>query len=104
MLIGNRQVSFCFRWLNLLVTVLLTMPAMSLAAQTLEIKLVDGRNGHPMVGTSAYVNVWVGRDRKEAIAIPADDNGVARLQTHVESERGKHLHLSISTSSRNIPL
>jgi hypothetical protein len=68
------------RLLNLLVTVLLTMPAMSLAVQTLEIKLVDGRNGRPMVGTSAYVNVWVGGERKEAIAIPTDDNGVARLQ------------------------
>jgi hypothetical protein len=80
MLIGHRQVSFRFRLLNLLVTVLLTMPAMSLAAQTLEIKLVNGRNGRPMVGTSAYVNVWVGGERKEAIAIPTDENGVARLQ------------------------
>ena len=33
-----------------------------------------------MVGTSAYVNVWVGGERKEAIAIPMDNNGVARLQ------------------------
>ena len=80
MLIGHRQVSFYFGWLNLLATVLLTMPAMSLAAQTLEIKLVDGRNGGPMVGASAYVNVWVGGERKEAIAIPTDGNGVARLQ------------------------
>jgi hypothetical protein len=80
MLIGHRQVSFCFGWLNLLVTVLLTMPAMSLTAQTLEVKLVDGRNGRPMVGASAYVNVWVGGERKEAIAIPTDDKGVARLQ------------------------
>ena len=80
MLIGHRQVSFCFGLLNLLVTVLLTMPAMSLGAQTLEIKLVDGRNGRPMVGASSYVNVWVGGERKEAIAIPTDDNGVARLQ------------------------
>ena len=37
MLIGNRRVSFGFGSLNLLATVLLTMPAMSLAAQTLEI-------------------------------------------------------------------
>ena len=80
MLIGHRQVSFCFGVLNLLVAVLLTMPAMSLTAQTLEIKLVDGRNGRPMVGTSSYVNVWVGGERKEAIAIPTDDKGVARLQ------------------------
>jgi hypothetical protein len=33
-----------------------------------------------MVGTSAYVNIWVGGERKEAIAIPTDSNGVARLQ------------------------
>ena len=68
------------RLLNLLVAVLLTIPAVSLAAQTLEIKLVDGRNGRSMVGTSAYVNIWVGGERKEAIAIPTDENGVARLQ------------------------
>ena len=92
MLIGHRQVPFCFRWLNLLVIVLLVMPAMSLAAQTLEIKLVDGRNGRPMVGTSAYVNVWVGGERKEAIAIPTDDNGVARLQ------------LTLNPNEENVPL
>jgi hypothetical protein len=87
MLIGHRQISFCFGLLNLLVTVLLTMPAMLLAAQTLEIKLVDGRNGRPMVGASSYVNVWVGGERKEAIAIPTDDKGVARLQiTHNPNE------------------
>jgi len=80
MLIGHRQVSLCFGLLNLLVTALLTMPAMSLSAQTLEIKLVDGRNGRPIVGTSSYVNAWVGGERKEAIAIPTDDKGVARLQ------------------------
>ena len=91
MLIVNRQVSFCFRWLNLLVTVLLVMPAMSLAAQTLEIKLVDGRNGRPMVGTSAYVNVWVGKERKEAIAIPTDD-GAARLQ------------LTLNPNEENMPI
>jgi len=80
------------RLLNLLVTVLMAMPAMSLAAQTLEIKLVDGRNGRPMVGTSAYVNVWVGGERKEAIAIPTDDNGVARLQ------------LTLNPNDVNIPI
>ena len=81
------------RLLNLLVTVLLTMPAMSLAAQTLEIKLVNGRNGRPMVGTSAYVNVWVGGERKEAIAIPTDDNGVARLQLTLNPSEVEHPQL-----------
>ncbi|AEU36198.1 hypothetical protein [Granulicella mallensis] len=92
MLIGHRQVSFHRGWLNLLVTVLMAMPAMSLAAQMLEIKLVDGRNGRPMVGTSAYVNVWVGGERKEAIAIPTDDNGIARLQ------------LTLNPNEVNIPI
>ena len=92
MLIGHRQVSFHFGLLNLLVTVLLTMPAMPLAAQTLEIKLVDGRNGRPVVGTSSYVNVWVGGERKEAIAVPTDDGGVARLQ------------LTLNPNEVNIPI
>ena len=60
MLIGYRQVSICFGFFSFLVTVLLILSAMSLSAQTIEIKLVDGRNGHPMVGASSYVNVWVG--------------------------------------------
>ena len=92
MLIGHRPVSFRCGWLNLLVTVLLVMPAMSVVAQTLEIKLVDGRNGRPMVGTSAFVNVWVGGERKEAIAIPTDDSGVARLQ------------LTLNPNEENVPL
>jgi hypothetical protein len=52
----------------------------SLFAQTLEVKLVDGRNGHPMVGKTSYVNIWVGNQRKEAISIPADGKGIARIQ------------------------
>jgi hypothetical protein len=92
MLIGHRQVSLRLQFFNLLATALLAVPAMSLAAQTLEIKLVDGRNGRPMVGTSAYVNVWVGRERKEAIAILTDDKGIARLQ------------LTLNPSEENIPI
>ena len=44
-----------------------------------------------MVGTSSYVNVWVGTERKEAIAIPTNGNGVARLQ------------LTLNTGEINIP-
>lgn len=62
-----------------------------ISAQTLEIALVEGRNGRPMAGGSSYVNVWVGTERKEAIAIPTDGNGVARLQ------------LTLNTSETNIP-
>jgi|SRR6185312_2526600 len=69
------------------VLLLLTLPGASLLAQTLEIKLVDGRNARPIVGASSYVNVWVGTERKEAIAIPADETGVARIQlTHNPGE------------------
>jgi len=53
-------------------------------AQELEIRLLNGRNGHPISGTC--VNVWVGRSRKEAMAIPTDEGGVARL--HLIPEGG----------------
>ena len=78
---GHRnQLSFCFGILKSLISLLMVLPAMSLSAQTLEIRLVDGRNGRPMVGASSYVNVWVGTERKEAVVIPTDGSGVARLQ------------------------
>jgi hypothetical protein len=47
-------------------------------AQTILIKLVNGRNGRPMAGTC--VNAWVGNERKEAMAIRADNNGVASVR------------------------
>jgi hypothetical protein len=77
--------------LKRLMSLFLILFGMSLSAQTLEITLVDGRNGRPMVGSSSYVNVWVGTERKEAIAIPTDGKGVARLR------------LTIDASEVNIP-
>jgi len=62
-----------------------------LSAQTIEIGLVDGRNGRPITGAASYVNVWVGTERKEAIVISTDVNGVARLQ------------LTLNTGKINIP-
>jgi hypothetical protein len=44
-----------------------------------------------MAGAASYVNVWVGTQRKEAIVIPTDRNGVARLQ------------LTLDTGKINIP-
>jgi hypothetical protein len=70
----------CFGIVKFLMSLFLILYGASLSAQTLKITWVDGRNGHPMVGASSYVNVWVGTERKEAIAIPTDGNGVARLQ------------------------
>ncbi len=49
-----------------------------LRAQTIKIKLVNGKNGRPMANT--FVNTWVGTERKWAMAIPTDKDGVARLE------------------------
>lgn len=80
MVTSRKELLRCRRILRFSPLLFLILPGMSLLAQTIEIKLVDGRNGRPMVGASSYVNVWVGGERKAAIAIPADENGVARLQ------------------------
>lgn len=58
-------------------------------AQSIRIKLVNGRNGRPFANT--HVNVWVGTERKEAIVIPTDEKGVARVQ------------LTLDTAKVNIP-
>ena len=47
-------------------------------AQTIKVKLVNGRTGLPIAGTC--VNVWVGTEHKAAVAIPTDNNGVAALR------------------------
>lgn len=52
--------------------------AFPLSAQTIEVKLIDGRNGHPIA--NSCVNVWVGNEQKDALAIPTDNDGVARLR------------------------
>ena len=52
--------------------------AFTLSAQTIEVKLIDGRNGHPIA--NSCVNVWVGNEQKDALAIPTDNDGVARLR------------------------
>jgi hypothetical protein len=87
----RNQPRLCFGILKFLTSLFVMLHGMSIAAQTLEIKLVDGRNGRPMVGASSYVNVWLGTERKEAIAIPTDGKGVARLQ------------LTLDTGEVNIP-
>lgn len=65
---------------------LLTLSSVAdLSAQTIEVKLVDGRNGHAIANTC--VNVWVGDYQKDALAIPTNKNGVASLRlTDIDSE------------------
>jgi hypothetical protein len=77
---GRNRITLYLSILKFLISLLLIFTGVSISAQTLEIRLVDGKSGRPLVGASAYVNVWVGTERKEAIAIPADGEGVARLQ------------------------
>ncbi|MBB5342799.1 hypothetical protein [Tunturibacter empetritectus] len=76
----------CFGIVKFPVLLLLIFCGAALSAQTVEIKLVDGRNGRPMVGSASYVNVWVGAERKEAIAIPTDGNGVALVKLTPNTE------------------
>jgi len=81
----------CFGTLKFLLPLLLILSGISLVAQTVEITLVDGRNGRPLMGASSYVNVWVGTEQKQAIVIPTDGKGVARLR------------LTLNPSEVNIP-
>jgi hypothetical protein len=66
----------CLAWLLLLVVF---VPVGARAyAQTVQVKVADGRNGKPVIG--ACVNVWVGSERKDAMAIPTNESGIARLR------------------------
>jgi hypothetical protein len=47
-------------------------------AQSVRIKLMNGKDGRPMANTC--VNVWVGTERKQAMALPTEKEGVARLR------------------------
>ncbi len=49
----------------------------TLGAQTIKVKLVNGKSGHPMGNT--YVNVWVGSEWKSAIPISTDKEGIAQF-------------------------
>ena len=60
-------------------------------AQTLSVRLLNGRNGKPIANT--YVNVWVGDQRKDAIPVSIDSNGNGALsltnrETDVHVEAG----------------
>ena len=56
----------------------------NLCAQEIKIKLVDGRNGHALGKTC--VNIWVGKDQKDATAIPTDSSGIATLRLTAEDK------------------
>jgi hypothetical protein len=49
-----------------------------LCAQTINIKLVNGKTGRAIANTC--VNIWVGTERKDAMLIQTDEDGVASLR------------------------
>jgi len=82
---GRRDFFMALSVLRLSVAIVFVLSGTALCAQTIEIKLVNGRNGAPM--SDACVNLWAGTEREEAMAIPTDKNGVARLRlTEKDSE------------------
>lgn len=46
-------------------------------AQTLRVRLLNGRSGKPIANT--YVNVWVGDQRKDAVPVSINSNGDGTL-------------------------
>lgn len=71
---------------------------MPLCAQSVEIKLVNGRNGHPV--SNSHVNVWVGTKRKEAM-VPTDKDGVARLRLTANDDE-VNLHMRRKYAGDNV--
>lgn len=81
--IACRRSATCVVRLSLLL--LLSSVCSLLRAQTIELKVINGRDGHPVVNTC--VNAWVGDKQRDALAIPTDKDGIARLRmTSIDSE------------------
>lgn len=84
----------CSRWhcSCLVLLLILLRPCFwstALHAQSLLIKLENGRSGRPISGS--FVNVWVGNEQKAAMPIPTDQEGIARLRlTEKDSEIDVH--------------
>ncbi len=60
-----------------LILALFAIGGTSCNAQTLHVRLLNGKTGKPL--PNAYVNVWVGDQRKDAVPIVIDSNGEASL-------------------------
>jgi hypothetical protein len=65
--------------MGLLALLLLASYATALRAQSIQIKLVDGKTGRPITDKSE-LNVWVGHIREFPFIVPADKQGVALLR------------------------
>lgn len=69
--IGFRALAVLFIFL------VLGASAKTLSAQAIKIKVVNGKTGRPI--TNGCVNTWAGTERKEAMVIPLDKDGIAWL-------------------------
>ncbi len=100
---GRRMVSMTqltFRRLaQFLLLLIFTSTGTFLCAQIVTIKLVNGRNGHPM--SNSHVNVWVGTQRKEAMVIPTDKDGIARLRL-TDNDGEVDLHMRENYTGDNV--
>ena len=76
--------------MRFLLLVTLTASGTILCAQMVTIKLVNGRNGHPM--SNSHVNVWVGTKRTKAMTIPTDKDGIAQLRL-TDNDGEVNLHM-----------
>lgn len=52
---------------------LVALTGVSGNAQTLKVRLLNGISGKPI--GNAYINVWVGDQRKDAVSVPIGSNG-----------------------------
>ncbi len=71
--------------LSMAAAVLLLHCTPPLRAQTIQIKLVDGKTGRPITNSSitslrAILYVWPGRESQLTLLLPADEHGVALLR------------------------
>ena len=87
------------RAVQFLMLLVLTASGAILCAQTVTIKLVNGRNGHPM--SNSHVNVWVGTTRKMAIVIPTDIYGIAQLRL-TNNDDVVDLHNRLKSTGSNV--
>ena len=77
---GRRDFFMALSVLRLSAAIVFAFSATALCAQTIEIRLVNGRNGRPIAASCVNVGVRVGNERKKTIAIPTDKDGIARLR------------------------
>jgi hypothetical protein len=74
-----------FAGMALLALLLFASCAAALRAQTIQIKLVDGKTGRPVA--DACVGVWMMKDTRMSVSIKTDKDGVALLRlTHNDNE------------------